>query len=69
MRDSSARSATSISVSLRKSGTTAPSRMALRTEASASSGFTRIAGGGLSPMRCSAPSTSASTPRRPASDA
>ena len=43
------------------SGTTAPSRIALRTEASASSGVTRMAGGGLSPMRCSAPSTSAST--------
>ena len=68
MRESSVRSAISTSVSSRKPGTTAPSRMALRTEASASSGFTRIAGGGLRPMRCSAPSTSASTSRRPASD-
>ena len=67
-RDSSVRSAISTSVSSRSSGTTAPSRMALRTDDSASSGLTRIAGGGLSPMRCSAPSTSASTPRRAASD-
>ncbi len=65
---SSARSATSLSVSPRMPGTTAPSRMALRTEASASSGVTRRAGGGLRPMRCSAASTSASSPRRSCSE-
>ena len=43
--------------------------MALRTEASASSGRTRIAGGGWWPIRCSAASTSASTSRRSASEA
>ena len=42
--------------------------MALRTDDSASSGLTSKAGGGLRPIRSSAPSTSASTPRRAASD-
>ena len=41
------------------SGTTALRRMELLTEDSASSGVTRIAGGGLSPIRCNAASTSA----------
>lgn len=65
----SLRSASSASVCWRSSGTTAPSRMALRTDDSASSGLTRMAGGGLSPMRCRAPSTSASTSRRADSEA
>ena len=63
-RDQLPRSAASFSAATRRSGTTAPSRMALRTAASASSGRTRIAGGGRRPMRCRAASTSASTPRR-----
>ena len=57
--DSCWRSAASLSAASRRSGTTAPRRMALRTEASASSGRTRIAGGGRWPMRWRAASTSA----------
>ncbi|MNX89661.1 hypothetical protein D3C86_1216820 [compost metagenome] len=65
----SLRAATSLSVSPRMPGTTAPRRMALRTEASASSGETRRAGGGFLPMRCNAARTSASTPRLSRNDA
>ena len=68
MRTRSARSAASASACTRMSGSTAPSMMAVRTECSASSGRTIIAGGGLRPMRCSAASTSAMAARRPSSD-
>ena len=50
------------------SGSTAPSIMAVRTDSSASSGRTIMAGGGRRPMRCSAASTSVITRRRPSSD-
>jgi hypothetical protein len=65
---SSFRSAARAAVSARISGTTAPSRMALLTDESASSGLTSRAGGGSRPMRCKAASTSASTERRESSD-
>ena len=42
--------------------------MAVRTDCSASSGRTMMAGGGWRPMRCSAASTSAMVARRPRSD-
>ena len=64
----SARSAASVAASRRMSGRTAPSIMAVRTDCSASSGRTMIAGGGWWPIRCSAARTSAMTARRPSSD-
>ena len=63
-RPSSARSVARVSASARSSGTTAPSSMAVRKAASMSSGWTRIAGGGRRPIRCSAARTSPMTPRR-----
>ena len=61
---SSARSATSVSTSIFMSGSTAPSKIAARTDWRASSGLTSRAGGGRRPSRCRAASTSAITARR-----
>ena len=66
---SAERSLASASTSLRISGSTAPNRIAERTDCSASSGVTSIAGGGLRPMRCSAASTLPMRWRRASSDA
>ena len=56
------------SASLRISGTTAPSSMAARSDSSASSGRTSMAGGGRRPMRWSAARISPITSRRLSSD-
>ena len=50
------------------SGSTAPNKMAARTDCSASSGLTSSAGGGRRPNLCRAASTSAMTARRLASE-
>ena len=63
------RSTASWSAASRRSGTTAPSRIALRTEDRASSGRTRMAGGGRWPIRWRAASTSIKTSRRSSSEA
>src|SRR6478736_5516447 len=61
---SSARSVASTSAWWRISGNTAPSIMAERTDCSASSARIMSAGGVCRPIRCSAASTSAISPRR-----
>jgi septal ring factor EnvC (AmiA/AmiB activator) len=68
-RTSSARSPASASAWCRISGSTAPSIMAERTDASASSALITSAGGGCRPMRCNAARISAMTSRRRSSDA
>ena len=58
----------SVSTSTFMSGSTAPNKMAARTDCSASSGLTSRAGGGRRPSLCRAASTSAITARRLASE-